>query len=189
METQHLYSNKEEFLEGLLLIKPDIYKDERGFFIETWNEANFNSLVSQKINFVQDNFSLSIKNVIRGLHFQLNPFDQGKLVRCSHGKIFDVAVDVRSKSKTFGQWAGVILDDKSHKQFWIPTGYAHGFLVLSDSARVNYKTNNFYSKKHESSIRWDDPNIGIEWPCMKIKPLLSEKDLNAKYLNEAKIFE
>ena len=189
MQTQLIYSNKKNILEGLLLIKPDIYTDKRGLFIETWNEAKFNSLISKKINFVQDNYSFSTKSVLRGLHYQLNPFDQGKLVRCSQGEIFDVAVDVRSKSKTFGQWAGVILDDKSHKQFWIPSGYAHGFLVLSDSAGVNYKTNNFYSKQHESSIRWDDPNIRIEWPCMNIEPLLSEKDLKAKYLNETKVFE
>lgn len=189
MEKQLIYSNKNNILEGLLLIKPDIYADERGLFIETWNEAKFNSLISQKINFVQDNFSFSFKNVLRGLHYQLNPFDQGKLVRCSQGKIFDVAIDIRSKSETFGQWAGVILDDKNHKQFWIPSGYAHGFLVLSDFAAVNYKTDNLYSKQHDSSIRWDDPSIKIDWPLRNIKPLLSEKDSNAKFLSEAIVLD
>ena len=182
MDKELIFSKCNNLLEGLLLIKPDIFKDERGLFIESWNQLKFNNLIGKKIDFVQDNFSYSYKNVLRGLHYQKNPYAQGKLVRCSQGKVFDVAVDIRKNSSTYGEWAGVILDSNSHNQFWIPEGYAHGFLVLSDFAGVNYKTTNSYSKKHESSIRWNDPTLAISWHKEQADIILSLKDKVAPLL-------
>ena len=179
MEKELIFSNKGNLLEGPLLIKPKVFTDERGLFLETWNHLKYKKLLNQEINFVQDNFSFSKKNVLRGLHYQINPFSQGKLVRCSEGKIFDVAIDIRKDSPTFSQWAGVILDSIFHNQFWIPSGYAHGFLVLSDFAGINYKTDNYYSKESEVSIRWDDPNIDICWPENQNKFIVSKKDSTA----------
>lgn len=188
MNKEIIFSNQNNLLEGLLLIKPDIYKDDRGQFLESWNQLKFNNLVGKKIDFVQDNFSFSDKNVLRGLHYQKEPYAQGKLVRCSQGSIFDVAVDIRKNSSTFGEWAGVILDSIKHNQFWIPEGYAHGFLVLSDFADVNYKTTNFYSKKHEASIVWNDPNFSISWPMdgdeVKLSPKDNEAPLSKNLLQE-----
>ena len=184
MKKELLFSQENDPLDGLLLIKPDIFEDDRGFFMESWNQLKFNNLIEKKIEFVQDNFSFSHKNVLRGLHYQIAPYSQGKLVRCSQGKIFDVAVDIRKSSPTFGRWAGEILESKKHNQLWIPPGYAHGFLVLSDYAGVSYKTTNFYSKDHEHSIRWDDPNIGISWPIQNNEVDLSAKDKKAIYLEK-----
>lgn len=184
MKKELVFNKENETLNGLFLLKPEIHEDKRGIFFESWNQLKFNNLINEKIEFVQDNLSFSHKNVLRGLHYQIDPFAQGKLVRCSQGEIFDVAVDIRKTSSTFGQWAGIILNSRNHYQLWIPSGFAHGFLVLSDYASVNYKTTNFYSKEHEYSVRWNDPNISIDWPLQKDKVTLSEKDKEAIFLNK-----
>ncbi len=157
-----------------LLIEPEIFGDNRGFFFESFNQENFEKVTGKKINFVQDNHSKSIKGVLRGLHYQLPPKAQGKLVRVTQGEVFDVVVDLRQTSVTFGKWIGEILSAENKKQIWIPEGFAHGFLTLSDTAEFLYKTTNFYSLEHEHSIIWNDPNIGINWPDINI--VLSAKD-------------
>ena len=179
MQFEFLKSKEGETIEGLLLLKPDIYKDSRGFFMESWNAKEFNKVVKKEVLFIQDNHSNSVQGVLRGLHYQSNPFSQGKLIRCIQGKIFDVAVDIRESSNTFGQWVGVILDSINNYQLWIPEGFAHGFLTLSKNADVAYKTNQYWMKRYEASIRWNDPNIAIKWPLENLKPLLSEKDSKA----------
>jgi len=179
MQFEFLKSEEGKTIEGLLLLKPEIYKDPRGFFMESWNAKEFNKVVKKDVLFIQDNHSNSVKGVLRGLHYQSNPFSQGKLIRCIKGKIFDVAVDIRESSNTFGQWVGVILDSINNYQLWIPEGFAHGFLTLSKNADVAYKTNQYWMKKYEASIRWNDPNIAIKWPLENLKPLLSEKDSKA----------
>ena len=151
-------------INGPLLINTTIYKDERGFFMESWNMKEFNKKTFEDIIFVQDNHSKSIKNVLRGLHYQSPPYDQGKLVRCIDGEIYDVLVDLRTDSNTFLKWTGAFLNDQNKNQLWIPSGFAHGFLTITDSAEVLYKTTNYWSKNHENTIRWDDPSINIEWP-------------------------
>jgi len=177
MDKIKIKSSKNNILEGLLMLEPNLIRDNRGFFFESWNEYKFNNIINEKINFVQDNHAYSFKNVIRGLHYQLEPFEQGKLISCSKGIIFDVAVDIRSNSPTFKEWGSVILDSERHNQLWIPKGFAHGYQVLSEFAHVNYKVTNYWSKEHESSIKWNDPEIGIEWPISK-EPILSKKDLH-----------
>ena len=181
-----LKSESGKILKGLLLIQPKIFKDERGLFFESWNQKKFNELTSNPIQFVQDNRSQSSKGVLRGLHYQIAPHAQGKLVSCTRGEIFDIAVDIRMKSETFGEWAGVYLDSNIHQQLWIPEGFAHGFLTLSDSADVLYKTTNFWNAESERIIRWDDKDINIKWPKTKIAPNLSEKDSKASFLSEIK---
>ena len=161
-------------IPDVLLIEPEIFGDDRGFFFESFNQENFKKVVGKKINFVQDNHSKSIKGVLRGLHYQLPPKAQGKLVRVTQGEVFDVVVDLRQTSVTFGKWIGEILSAENKKQIWIPEGFAHGFLTLSDTAEFLYKTTNFYSLEHEHSIIWNDPNIGINWPDINI--VLSAKD-------------
>ena len=166
-----------------MLIEPFILEDNRGFFFESFNQKKFNEAVGRKeLTFVQDNHSKSLKGVLRGLHFQIAPFSQGKLVRVVQGEVFDVAVDIRKNSATFGQWVGETLSAENKKQLWIPEGFAHGFLTISETAQLLYKTTNFYSKKHEHSIRWDDPTINIKWP-QSITPVLSEKDKTADFFN------
>lgn len=166
----------------VLLIEPEIFSDDRGFFFESFNQKNFEKVIGQKINFVQDNHSKSIKGVLRGLHYQLPPKAQGKLVRVTQGEVFDVVVDLRQSSVTFGKWVGEILSAENKKQIWIPEGFAHGFLTLSDTAEFLYKTTNFYSLQHEHSINWNDPNVGINWPDINI--VLSAKDKTANtFLN------
>ena len=177
-------SKSGNILKGLAIIEPDIYRDNRGLFFESWNASKFCSLIDENINFVQDNHSYSSKNVLRGLHYQLNPFSQGKLVRCSKGKIFDVAVDIRKNSPTFKEWAGVTLDSEIHSQLWIPSGFAHGFLVLSEFADVNYKATNYWSKEHERTIKWNDSTISIDWPIKELNINISEKDANALKIDE-----
>ena len=180
MQKKKLKSNKGNYIDGLLLITPNVYEDERGFFYESWNKKNFNEVL--KTNFVQDNHSRSFKGVLRGLHYQLNPYPQGKLVRCTMGEIFDVAVDLRMHSKTYGEWLGIELNEINKLQLWIPEGFAHGFLTLSDIAEVQYKTTENWFKEYEKTIIWNDQNLKIEWPFDKldgIKPKLSNKDLNA----------
>lgn len=166
------------------IIQPQIFGDERGFFLETFELKRYQQALNIDFDFVQDNHSRSSKGVLRGLHFQTkNP--QGKLVRCVRGEVFDVAVDIRQNSPTFGQWAGVILSEENKTQFWIPPGLAHGFVVLSDIADFEYKCTDYYTPGHEGCLIWNDPDIGIKWP-IDFPPLLSEKDSNASTLSALK---
>ena len=157
------------------LIEPDIFEDERGFFYESFNQKKFNEAMGQQITFVQDNQSKSKKGVLRGLHYQEEPHAQGKLVRVILGEVFDVVVDIRRDSSTFGQWIGETLTGTNKKQLWIPEGFAHGFLTISNQAEVLYKTTMFYSKEHEKNILWNDPTLSINWPIHH-PPRLSSKD-------------
>jgi dTDP-4-dehydrorhamnose 3,5-epimerase len=172
-------------IPGLLIIEPKVFGDERGFFFESYNQKSFCQAIGQNVEFVQDNHSKSARNVLRGLHYQMPPKAQGKLLRVVQGEVFDVAVDLRKNSKTFGQWAGLILSAENKKQLWIPPGFAHGFLTLTDSAEFLYKTTDYYSPQHERCIAWDDPEIGIVWPLSDEKPLLSNKDKNGMALQAA----
>jgi dTDP-4-dehydrorhamnose 3,5-epimerase len=173
-------------IPDVLLIEPQVFGDERGFFFESFNQKKFEDVIGKKVNFVQDNHSKSIKGVLRGLHYQLSPKAQGKLVRVIQGKVFDVAVDLRQSSHTFGKWVGEILSADNKKQMWIPEGFAHGFMTLSDTAEFLYKTTDFYSKEHEQAIRWNDETIGIQWPIKDIS--LSAKDETAQSFKEAVCF-
>jgi dTDP-4-dehydrorhamnose 3,5-epimerase len=174
-------------IEGVLIIEPEIFSDERGFFMETWNKDIFQKITGANINFVQDNYSFSYKNILRGLHYQLdNP--QGKLVRVSSGSVLDVALDLRKSSTTFGQYTSIVLSEKNRKQFWIPEGCAHGFLVLSDTASFLYKTTNFYSPDDEYTIKFDDEDISIDWTIAHNKIILSEKDKKGLTFREAPSF-
>jgi dTDP-4-dehydrorhamnose 3,5-epimerase len=170
----------------VLILEPQIYKDGRGFFQESYNKKTFQNLTGIDVEFVQDNHSRSEKGVLRGLHYQIKQ-PQGKLVRVVRGAVFDVAVDIRKSSPTFGQWAGVELSEDNHRQFWVPAGFAHGFLVLSDNADFLYKTTDYYAPEHERSILWNDPVIGIEWPLTG-EPKLSAKDKNGLLLQHAEVF-
>jgi dTDP-4-dehydrorhamnose 3,5-epimerase len=161
-------------LPEVKIIEPVIFKDDRGYFFESFNQNNFNHLLKANLSFVQDNQSYSKYGVLRGLHYQTEPFSQGKLVRVIYGEIFDVAVDIRKDSETYGRWVGEILSSNNFKQLWIPEGFAHGFLTLSNTAIVSYKTTNYYSKDHEINIRFDSFNI--DWPKLNIKYILSTKD-------------
>lgn len=165
-------------LSGVFLIEPRLFEDDRGFFFESYNERLFQEATGLSVSFVQDNHSKSVKHVLRGLHYQLPPMEQGKLVRVIQGEIWDVAVDIRPSSPTFGQHVSAHLSADNKKQLWIPGGFAHGFLTLSDTAEMLYKTTQFYSKEHERSIRWDDEDLAIEWPVTG-PVLLSEKDENS----------
>lgn len=179
MDIQILKTQRGNKIEGLYLLKPNLYQDNRGYFYESWNQREFQKIISKKIDFVQDNHSESCKGTLRGLHFQLNPFAQAKLVRCTKGEIYDVAVDLRKNSQSYGEWAFVYLNEKNKYQFWIPEGFAHGFLTLSERAEVQYKTNNFWSKESDKALSWNDKDLNIAWPLKKInliEPLLSEKD-------------
>lgn len=187
-----LIKNKNGYeIRGPILIEPKIFGDTRGFFYESWNEEDWKQILN-KFNqiykpFLQDNHSKSIKGVLRGLHFQRDPLPQGKLVRCISGEIFDVAVDIRKNSESFGKWVGVYLNSTNHNQLWIPEGFAHGFLTISDYAEVNYKTTNFWNKHYEDSIIWNDKTINIDWPLLDLSEVsvrLSEKDLNAQKLDD-----
>jgi dTDP-4-dehydrorhamnose 3,5-epimerase len=173
-------------IPDVLLIEPQVFGDERGFFYESFNQNKFDEAIKQKINFVQDNHSKSVKGVLRGLHYQLSPKAQGKLVRVIQGEVFDVAVDLRQSSPTFGKWVGEILSSDNKKQMWIPEGFAHGFLTLSDTAEFLYKTTDFYSKDHEQAMMWNDETIGIDWPMRDVS--LSSKDKSAVSFKEAKYF-
>jgi dTDP-4-dehydrorhamnose 3,5-epimerase len=162
-------------IPDVLVLEPKVFGDSRGFFFESFNQQDFNQATGIDVHFVQDNHSRSAKGVLRGLHYQMNR-PQGKLVRVVRGRVFDVAVDVRKSSPTFGQWAGIDLSEENNKQFWVPAGFAHGFMVLSDSADFLYKTTDYYDLNSERSIAWNDPDIGIEWPATGVVPLLSAKD-------------
>lgn len=169
------------------VIEPKVFEDERGFFFESFNHKKFEEAIGYKITFVQDNHSKSSIGVLRGLHYQLPPHAQGKLVRVIQGEVFDVAVDIRKSSPTFGQWVGETLSAENKKQLWIPEGFAHGFITLSETAEFIYKTTNFYNPKSEGSIIWDDPSIGISWP-ISLPPLTASKDEAANSLLQAKVF-
>lgn len=174
-------------ISDLLILEPKIFGDARGFFAESFNQKAFDEAVGVHHEFVQDNHSRSSKGVLRGMHYQVQQ-PQGKLVRCVRGAVFDVAVDIRRSSPTFGQWAGVELTEDNHRQFWVPAGFAHGFLVLSDTADFLYKTTDYYAPAYERSIRWDDPKLGIAWPDCGLAPQLSLKDAAASYLDAAEVF-
>ncbi|MDP4299839.1 dTDP-4-dehydrorhamnose 3,5-epimerase [Leptothrix discophora] len=176
-------------LDGPLILEPKVFGDARGFFMESWNQRGFDAAVGHPVTFVQDNHSRSARGVLRGLHYQLPPHAQGKLVRCTQGLVYDVAVDLRASSPTFGRWAGVELSGENHRQFWIPPGFAHGFLVLSESADFLYKTTAFYDQPSEAALRWDDPSVAITWPLDGIEPLLSGKDVVAPLLADARRFD
>jgi dTDP-4-dehydrorhamnose 3,5-epimerase len=170
----------------VLIIEPKVFGDERGFFYESFNLAKFEAAIGTKVNFVQDNHSRSAKNVLRGLHYQIQQA-QGKLVRVVQGAVFDVAVDVRKSSPTFGQHVGFELSAENKRMLWIPEGFAHGFLVLTETAEFLYKTTDYYAPEYERSIIWNDPDIGIEWP-IQCAPTLSTKDQQAGLLTEAECF-
>lgn len=176
-------------LPEVLIIEPRVFGDARGFFSESWNEQAFNKAVGHEIRFVQDNHSRSARGVLRGLHYQLPPHTQGKLVRVLSGAVFDVAVDMRRGSANFGRWVGVELNADNHRQLWVPPGFAHGFLVLSDTADFLYKTTDYYSPSSEGSVRWDDPAIGIKWPGVGVPALLAAKDAQAPLMVNAKVFD
>ena len=172
-------------LPGVLLLEPQVFGDARGFFLESWNRQTFAGL-GLDLDFVQDNHSRSAKGVLRGLHYQLND-PQGKLVRVVNGAVFDVAVDVRKSSPHFGQWVGYELSADNHRMLWIPPGFAHGFLVLSDTADFLYKTTAYYAPQWDRGIRWDDPQIGVQWP-LEGAPALSAKDQIQPLLKDAEVY-
>lgn len=188
MNAERLHTTAGTPIAGPLLITPRVFGDERGFFFESWNQRAFSAALEadgqSAPEFVQDNHSRSSQGVLRGLHYQVPPHPQGKLVRCVLGEIFDVAVDIRRGSPTFGQWVGSRLSAAKHQQLWVPAGFAHGFLTLSEHAEVLYKTTDFWSRDCERAIRWDDPQLDIAWPQLSSSgsPLLSEKDAAAPRL-------
>ena len=169
-------------IEGMFILEPKVFGDERGFFLESFNQKAFEAAVGSEVQFVQDNHSRSARGVLRGLHYQLPPHAQGKLVRVTHGSVFDVAVDLRRSSPSFGRWVGFELTGQNHFQLWLPPGLAHGFLVTSESADFLYKTTRYYAPEAERCVRWDDPALGIQWPALNGAPLLSAKDAAAPAL-------
>lgn len=173
-------------IPDVVLIEPKVFGDERGFFFESFNQAQFEQAIGKSVQFVQDNHSRSARNVLRGLHYQIQQ-PQGKLVRVVQGEVFDVAVDLRRSSKTFGQWVGEILSAENKRQLWIPEGFAHGFVVLSDTAEFLYKTTDYYAPAHERCILWSDATLAIQWP-VGIQPFLSAKDAQGKPFDEAEMF-
>lgn len=174
-------------IADVLIIEPRVFGDARGFFYESFNQKAFNDATGTDHQFVQDNHSRSAKGVLRGLHYQIEQ-PQGKLVRVAQGSVFDVAVDIRKSSPTFGQWVGVELSEDNHRQLWVPPGFAHGFLVLSESADFLYKTTDYYAPEFERSLLWNDPTIKIQWP-VGLSPLLSIKDNSALLLTQTEVFE
>ncbi|PPK49979.1 dTDP-4-dehydrorhamnose 3,5-epimerase [Marinobacter persicus] len=172
----------------VILFEPRVFEDDRGFFFESFNQRQFEDAVGRQVTFVQDNHSKSAQGVLRGLHYQLNPHAQGKLVRVVQGEVFDVAVDIRRSSSTFGRWVGATLTAGNKRQLWVPEGFAHGFITLSDTAEFLYKTTNFYAPKSERAIIWNDPDINILWPTC-LEPQLSGKDGTAPPFLNAEVFE
>jgi len=175
-------------IPDVLLIEPKVYADERGFFYESFNENRFRKATGLDVRFVQDNHSRSVRGVLRGLHYQLPPAAQGKLVRCVAGEVFDVAVDIRKSSPTFGQWVGEYLSAENKRQLWIPAGFAHGFLTLSESAEFLYKTTGYYAPDCERILLWSDPDLAIAWP-LHGKPRLAAKDAAGKTLAQVEVFQ
>ena len=191
MEVKKVYNNEGKCISGLLQINPKLFHDSRGFFQESWNKKTWEeSLKSQNQfpkPFIQDNHSRSRKGTLRGLHYQLDPYSQGKLVRCMNGVIYDVAVDLRKDSETFGEWAGIELSSENNIQFWIPSGFAHGFLTLSNEADLFYKVNEYWNKSSERILNWNDKKLDIDWPKDILENTqieLSDKDRNAPFLAE-----
>jgi dTDP-4-dehydrorhamnose 3,5-epimerase len=174
-------------IPDVLVLQPKVFGDARGFFFESFNARDFAELTGVQAGFVQDNHSKSAHGVLRGLHYQIQ-HPQGKLVRVTQGRVFDVAVDLRKSSPTFGQWVGEILDADSHKQMWVPPGFAHGFVVLSETAEFLYKTTDYWYPEHERSLLWNDPALGIDWP-IDAAPQLAAKDAAAKLLADADLFD
>lgn len=175
-------------IPDVLMLEPTVFADDRGFFVETFSERDFASATGIAERFVQDNHSRSKKGVLRGLHYQLPPHAQGKLVRVSRGTVFDVAVDLRRGSSTFGRWIGLELSESNHLQMWIPSGFAHGFAVISDTAEVQYKTTDYYAPECDACVRWDDPQLDIDWPDVDTPWELSAKDRAAPGLVDAPTF-
>lgn len=173
-------------IPDVVLIEPKIFGDDRGFFYESFNQQAFESAIGRSVNFVQDNHSRSVKGVLRGLHYQIHK-SQGKLVRVVQGEVFDVAVDLRKSSPTFGQWVGAHLSAENKHQLWVPEGFAHGFVVLSDIAEFLYKTTDYYAPEYERSLLWSDADVGIDWP-FEDAPILAVKDSEAKRLADAEVF-
>ncbi len=176
-------------LPEVLIIEPKVFGDARGFFFESYNARAFRETVGLDVSFVQDNHSRSARGVLRGIHYQLPPFSQGKLVRVVQGRVWDVAVDLRRHSPTFGRWVGVELSEENQRQLWVPPGFGHGFVTLSDSADFLYKTTEYYAPSHDRAVRWDDPELAIDWPLDGLVPQLSAKDEAAKPLSEAELFD
>ena len=176
-------------IPDVLILEPKVFGDARGFFFESYSEHDFQQATGLDVKFVQDNHSRSSKGVLRGLHYQLPPHAQGKLVRCVRGAVFDVAVDIRKSSPTFGKWVGVELSEDNHRQFWIPPGFAHGFVTLTDTADFLYKTTDYYAPAHEQCVAWSDPTIDIDWAGAGCMPSLSAKDQRGLMLDQAVIFE
>lgn len=176
-------------LSEVLIIQPRVFGDERGFFLESFNQREFDAAMGEHVEFVQDNHSRSQRGVLRGLHYQLPPHAQGKLLRVVSGTVFDVAVDMRRSSSTFGHWVGVELSATEHQQLWVPPGFAHGFLVLSSSADFLYKTTDYYAPDTEASVRWDDPRLAIAWPDPGVPVTLSGKDRAAPTFAQAPAFD
>ena len=176
-------------LPEVLVVEPAVHGDPRGFFMESFNQRAFDAAVGAHVVFVQDNHSRSARGVLRGLHYQLPPHAQGKLVRVTRGAVFDVAVDMRRHSPRFGRWAGVELSADNHRQLWIPPGFAHGFLVVSDEADFLYKTTDYYAPPAEAAVRWDDPALAIAWPPVGTEPKVSPKDAAAPPLRDARLFD
>lgn len=173
-------------IPDVLLIEPKVFGDDRGFFFESFNEARFEEAVGKSVRFVQDNHSRSVRGVLRGLHYQIRQ-TQAKLVRVVSGEVFDVAVDLRKGSPTFGRWVGAVLSAENKRQMWVPEGFAHGFVVTSDSAEFLYKTTDYWAPEYERCVAWNDPAIGIEWP-IDMQPVLSEKDRHGVMLADAEVF-
>ena len=188
MQAERLTTSSGEAMQGPLLLTPRVFGDARGFFFESWNQQRWEQLLvadgQAALPFVQDNHSRSALGVLRGLHLQIPPTPQGKLVRCVSGEIFDVAVDLRPQSASFGQWVGARLSADNHQQLWVPVGFAHGFLTLSEQAEVLYKTTDFWSRECERAIRWDDPTLAIAWPLQGLEVQLSDKDAVAPHWAE-----
>ena len=177
----------ETTLPGVLVLEPEVFGDARGFFLESWNARAFAQATSADTRFVQDNHSRSRRGVLRGLHYQVRQ-PQGKLVRVVRGAVFDVAVDLRRSSPHFGRWFGTELSEDNHRQLWVPAGFAHGFLVLSDLADVLYKSTDYYAPEHERSLLWNDPAVGIDWPLDGIEPLMSAKDAAGLPLAQCEVY-
>ena len=173
-------------IRDVILIEPKVFGDDRGFFFESFNQAKFETAIGRQVSFVQDNHSRSVNNVLRGLHYQIQ-HAQGKLVRVVQGEVFDVAVDIRKSSPTFGKWVGEVLSAENKRQMWVPEGFAHGFVVISDTAEVIYKTTDYWVPEFERSIAWNDPAIGIQWPVQG-EPALSAKDQQAYAMAKAEHF-
>ena len=190
MQKITLKTNKNNLLDDIALIKPVIFSDQRGFFYESWNSVNFNEKIARK-NFCQDNHSHSLRGVLRGIHYQLNPFAQGKLIRCTKGAIYDVAIDLRKNSPTYKEWTSIYLNEENKYLFWIPEGFGHGFLTLSKVADVQYKVTQRWDKESEKSILWNDPDLNIDWPLNEIdnEPIMSEKDASGLTFKQAEKFD